>query len=179
MAEIPRDAVQVADRYFVDPRGAVWSTVGSIPKTIGYMNCNGYLYVSLRIGGRTVRKLVHRLVLEAFAGPPCDGQEARHLNGLPTDNRIENLAWGTSKENTDDIRRHGRLASGPRHGSFTHPESVRRGAMHYNAKLSEQSVALARSRRSMGDRLKDIAKDLGVSASTLSVAVSGKTWRHV
>ena len=179
MTTIPTDAVQFDDRYLVDPRGSVWSNVGAIPKEIGHMSGNGYRTVSLRIAGKTVRKLVHRLVLEAFAGPACEGQEARHLNGIPTDNRIENLAWGTSKENKDDMRRHGRIATGPRHGWSTNPERVPKGSRHYKAKLSEQDVESARFRRSLGDRLKDIAHDLGVSASTLSVAVSGKTWKHV
>ena len=36
-------------------------------------------------------KYVHRLVLLTFVGKPTEGQEARHVNGVPTDNRLENL----------------------------------------------------------------------------------------
>ena len=52
-------------------------------------------------------RLVHRLVLEAFVGPRPEGMVARHLNGDPGDNRLENLAWGTQSENNYDKVRHG------------------------------------------------------------------------
>lgn len=62
-------------------------------------------YISVQIQGT---KLVHRLVLEAFVGPCPEGMETCHRNGVKTDNRVENLYWGTSSENNDDIVRHGR-----------------------------------------------------------------------
>lgn len=37
----------------------------------------------------------------AFVGPrPAGCAGARHLNGIQTDNRLENLAWGTAAENS-------------------------------------------------------------------------------
>lgn len=51
-------------------------------------------------------KFVHTVVLEAFVGPRPEGQVCRHLNGDPLDNRLENLKWGTLRENSADIRRH-------------------------------------------------------------------------
>lgn len=51
---------------------------------------------------------VHALVLEAFVGPrPAPEMEARHLNGVPSDNRLSNLIWGTASENAFDRVRHG------------------------------------------------------------------------
>jgi hypothetical protein len=73
-------------------------------------------------------RLVHQLVLETFVGPCPENQETRHLDGIPANNRLENLCWGTSQENNGlDKRRHGTLALGERHGSHTHPEKVARG----------------------------------------------------
>lgn len=62
-----------------------------------------YLIVALYDGhgGRTER-YVHHLVLETFVGPRPDGMETRHLNGNHSDNRVENLAWGTKSENGAD-----------------------------------------------------------------------------
>lgn len=50
---------------------------------------------------------IHRVVLESFVGPRPEGQECRHLNGNPLDNRLENLCWGTRKENAHDAIKHG------------------------------------------------------------------------
>jgi hypothetical protein len=68
----------------------------------------GYLRVELRVGGRTLKRLVHVLVLSAFAGPCPPGKESRHINGARTDNRWpENLVWGLPLENAADKLAHG------------------------------------------------------------------------
>lgn len=72
-------------------------------------NSDGYLGVNLCKDGSTRRKRVHRIVLEAFVGPPEDGQECCHNNGDPADNRLENLRWGTAVENAKDKRKHGSM----------------------------------------------------------------------
>jgi hypothetical protein len=64
----------------------------------------GYSLVKLRGAGR---RLVHRLVLEAFRGPePEEGMICRHLNGIRTDNRLVNLRWGSQRENVEDAWLH-------------------------------------------------------------------------
>ena len=63
----------------------------------------GYLRVNLQ--GKT--RKVHRIVAFAFHGEPHDGQEVCHNNGMSTDNRAENLRWGTRSENTVDKVKHG------------------------------------------------------------------------
>lgn len=50
---------------------------------------------------------VHKVVLMTFVGPRPDGLIVRHLNGDPSDNRLENLAYGTYSENQLDSMRHG------------------------------------------------------------------------
>jgi hypothetical protein len=73
---------------------------------------NKTTYPSVRLSkdGRKKHLNVHRLVATAFHGPAPEGYECRHLNGDPTDNRAVNLRWGTSAENSADIRLHGRNA---------------------------------------------------------------------
>jgi hypothetical protein len=60
---------------------------------------NGYYMVDLRRGELRRNCTVHRLVLETFVGPCSEGMECRHLDGCETNNKVENLAWGTRLEN--------------------------------------------------------------------------------
>lgn len=57
--------------------------------------------------GRNNTQFVHKLVLIAFVGPAPHKNECRHLNGDPADNRLENLCWGTRRENIMDSVRQG------------------------------------------------------------------------
>ena len=69
----------------------------------------GYPSVMLYRDGRQARRTVHSLVAEAFLGPrPGEGVEVRHLNGDMTDNRLENLTYGTRSDNRNDTVVHGR-----------------------------------------------------------------------
>ena len=58
---------------------------------------------------------VARMELWAFKGlPPTPDHECRHLDGNPTNDFIDNLAWGTAQENSDDKFRHGNAIIGPK-----------------------------------------------------------------
>ena len=69
---------------------------GSMEKTASSRNeKKRFIY---RWSGKTYK--VHRLVCEAFHGPqPPDKPIVMHLDEDPTNNRPENLKWGTRKEN--------------------------------------------------------------------------------
>lgn len=62
-------------------------------------------HVNVSINGRSWD--VHQLVLRAFVRSPLSGEMCRHLNGVPHDNRLENLTWGTQGENMQDRKHHG------------------------------------------------------------------------
>lgn len=91
------------------------SASAEVPMLMNPMDFNGYKHVYLHEGhlrrwgqgGRGKKKRVHRLVLEAFIGLCPKGKECRHLDGNPSNNKLENLTWGTSKENASDQFRHG------------------------------------------------------------------------
>jgi hypothetical protein len=51
---------------------------------------------------------VHRFVARAFLGPKPLGHEVRHLNDTKTDDRVENLAYGTHTDNQRDRVANGR-----------------------------------------------------------------------
>lgn len=50
---------------------------------------------------------VHQLVLKAFVGPRPEGKWGLHKDGNPANNCVDNLYWGTPKENAQDAIRHG------------------------------------------------------------------------
>jgi hypothetical protein len=67
----------------------------------------GHQSVSLSRDGKVKQLLVHRLVKETFTGPCPPGQEVRHLDGNPRNNRLDNLVYGTPSENIFDSVGHG------------------------------------------------------------------------
>ena len=167
---------------------------------------HGYCCVTLL--GRP-RYQVHRLVLAAFVGPCPVGYQCAHLNNVRDDNRVENLAWVTPKENISHKWLHGtmpagdkswsrlhpeRLARGDRNGARLHPESRPRGAGHWShlhpewqprgvghgmAKLTEADIVAIRAARAAGEICRTIAERHGVSKSTIHLIDKGKIWTHV
>jgi hypothetical protein len=130
-----------------------------------YTNVAGYHVVNLKRpdGKRTVER-VHRLVLETFVGPAPTGFDCRHLNGVPDDNRLENLQWGSRKENVQDMLAHG---------------TAQVGSECSWAVLTEARVVEIRRLRKAGLSWKALSLHFGLSQSTVRGAVNSKSWKHV
>jgi hypothetical protein len=106
---------------------------------------------------------VHRLVLEAFIGPCPKGMECRHIDGKPTNNRLENLAWGTRKENIQDKLLH-----------KTQP----RGENTCNAVLTEFQVLELR-KQAITQSNRSLARKYNLTSGVVTSAIKGKTWAHL
>jgi hypothetical protein len=158
--------------YRVGSDGSVWSCKitgahgreGEWFVLATYVDRDGYSCARLSAGRRMRFFHVHSLVLLAFVGPCPDGMEARHLNGTPDDNRLENLCWGTPSENAADKLRHGTATIGSRNP---------------RAKLTEEVVLEIRRRLGLGEKQEVIAHEYGVRQTTVSDIKLRKKWKHL
>jgi len=83
--------------YEVSNFGRVRNRYGKILN--GSINKHGYHTVVLYKNKNQRRVMVHRLVAEAFLGKREVGKEINHINGIKTDNRVENIEWCTKSQN--------------------------------------------------------------------------------
>lgn len=156
-------AIEDYPGYEVSNRGNVRRTNGK-PVT-AHPFAGGYLRVWLKNEKGLKNRTIHALVLKAFVGPRPPGYQTRHLNNIRTDNRVENLAWGTATDNYRDRELNGTDQRGDRHGS---------------RKLDSNKVLIARflysqkTQRSWGADL--LAKEWGVDRSTINRVARGKGW---
>ena len=124
----------------------------------------GYLAVSLSRGSDRKKLRVHRLVLTAFVGPPAEGEEGCHRDNDPSNNRLENLRWGTSKSNHADKLAIGTTARGEKCGA---------------SKLKVTQVAEIKRQIAEGIPLKDIARSFSISQPNVTAIKQNRTWRHI
>ena len=163
--------------YFVTTDGKVFSEAMQYRqkekklRRLSLWKCAGYWAVHLTKDGIQLKRLVHRLVLETFVGQSPDGYQCRHLNGDRSDNRLENLRWGTRSENQMDRLLHGTSNNGERHpnNKLTSEQvlEIRRLAASNNKKTRQID---------RGGDYKNIAAKFNVSPSTVGSIVSRKTW---
>lgn len=60
---------------------------------------DGYLEIALYKNGKSKYYRIHRLVAIAFISNNENKKEVNHINGIKSDNRVDNLEWCTSSEN--------------------------------------------------------------------------------
>lgn len=107
-------------------------------------------------------RAAHAMLRVADGPPPTPDHECAHScgNGHLGCVNPSHLRWATSKENTDDQRKHGTLVRGSRHGM---------------AKLAASDV---RKIRGLAGKVQhaELGEMFGVSASHISGVISGKEW---
>jgi hypothetical protein len=161
-----RDVVGYEGWYQVSDDGRVYSLrSGQGPRAKprqlkSRADSHGYQSVELSLNKDVRRMRVHRLVLTAFRGPRPDGMCARHLDDNQANNHIDNLVWGTHGENVADAIKHRRYSYGVR---------------QWAAKLTTDEVAQIIAFRGVLSQ-SHMARNFGVSRTTISNVLSGKSW---
>jgi hypothetical protein len=144
-------------------RRAVPDSCGREPRILAQaIGSAGRAQVSICADRKPASKSVHRLVAEAFHGSPPEGRPmVCHKDGNPLNNRPDNLYYGTARTNGNDASRHGSIARGHRNG---------------NSRLTTRQA-----KRIIADRRSStlVAKEIGVSVSTVCRIRRGQSWKHL
>lgn len=106
---------------------------------------------------------VHRLVAEAFVPNLENKSDVNHINGIKTDNRVENLEWMSRYDNLHHAFLNGLKAVGERVGS---------------SKLTQIEVDEIREKHATGNyTYKKLGKEYGISAHQISIVVRRINWK--
>lgn len=130
----------------------------------------GYIEIKTATGWR----FEHVVVMENCIGRAVGRDEVvHHINGIKTDNRIDNLQIMKSSEHT---KHHhiGRKRVGAALQNIRSSLLARR-----SNKLTAESVAQAKHEYVNGKTQGEIAKKLGVARVTVHRAIHGKSWRYI
>ena len=127
------------------------------------LNKKGYPEVRLRKQGCHVR-LVHKLVASAFLTKPESCTQINHINGVKTDNRVENLEWVTQSENQLHAYKLGLQPS-------------RSGERNGRAILTDEKVTFLKELYNSGKSAKEVAETMSINLYTVRQIISGRIWK--
>ncbi len=148
--------------YFTTTKGRVFKEVK------GHINSEGYRQFRLAdnnvIDIKDIYTTEHKIVLTTFVGPRLKGMGCRHLNGNKLDNKLENLCWGTAKENAADQEKHGTRIMGEKHPA---------------AKLNDDKIRQIHILLTQDHSLRSLANKFNVSRKTIARVRDRKLWKHI
>ena len=125
----------------------------------------GHFYLALCGPDKKRHKVwVQRIILATFCRHPRGREVARHLDGNPANNKISNLAWGSTKKNMKDKQDHGRAIG---------------SKLRLSAMLTPEGLASAKDRLNNGLDPQLFASCLGVSLKSVYNLKNGRTYEGI
>jgi len=113
------------------------------------------------------------LLLDTFIAPRPLNAVCRHLNGDSLNDNLENLCWGSQKENIKDALKHGTA-------HCLQVGWVRKGKNNGRSKMTDSKVKVMRYLRYVAKfSIKDLMWQFDLGKTTVKDICSGKTWSHV
>lgn len=151
--------------YQVSSEGQIKLKDGSIAR--GKPSKLGYVSVNLRKDGRNKVFMVHRLVASNFLTNPDTKPLVNHINGVKHDNRLVNLEWVTTSENT-------------KHAVVTGLRKTAKGPDNSLAKWTRSEVLLMRFLHMQGLSNAEIARRFNCPRVTsIQRIIAGKRYTNV
>ena len=149
--------------YLIDTEGNIYHAV-TMKKRVLKLTPNGYLEIGLKTANKSKWYRVHRLVAQHYIPNPENKPFVNHINGIKTDNRVENLEWVTHTENMKHASETGLCPKGEMAPVSLYTDDQ----IRWVCKLMED-----------GYRNIDIEPITGVNQFTVSLIRGGTCWVHI
>ncbi len=122
----------------------------------GGLSSTGYIYFTFTKDGKKKHVFLHRLIADTFIPNHENKLEVNHINGIKTDNRIENLEWVTRSEN------------------IKHAYKIGLNKRILDDNKVKEIISLLPTQKN-----KQISAQYGVSDMSIKLIRRGVTWKHI
>lgn len=154
---------------YINGRLHRWLKLTSRYKGLGRKNTGGYMQLTRKINGKDITALEHRIVY-CYFNDLLDMPEnlyINHLNGIKTDNRIENLELVSHSDNL-------------KHAYRMKLRKSKRGEENPSSKLTEEEVIRIRRKLERNEKtVKEVSEKYKVSTTVIYKIRSGESWKHL
>ena len=159
----------IGDGYYVSTCGRVWSSKTKKFMKAKRLDNHGHVGIAMHNPGeKPMYKYLHRLVADAFLDNSNSYPIVRHMNDDPEDNDIDNLAWGTQKDNMRDCIENGR---------FYYPTAEDRDKGNEKRKVRVVAIHEATGERLHFDSINEASRSLGLQQANVCKVLNGER-RH-
>ena len=167
-------------KYAISNMGRMGSYVNNVLKDgilLKGSEIEGYKVLRLRVNGKYVAFLFHRLAAEYFLKKKSpDLVLVIHLNYNKQDNRINNLRWATKQEVADHSKQSPAVKAYRKKVSENIPQ-IRRGLKLSVAQVRQIKKLLQNPKRRL--TYKQIATRFNISEMAITRINRGENWGHV
>lgn len=128
------------------------------------INHKGYLEVRLTKNSKSIYKIVHRLVALNFIHNPLNLPQVNHIDGIKTNNFVNNLEWVNNSQNQ-------------LHAYKTGLQPSRKGENNNNASISNEEVTNIKELYNSGQSIRDISINIDIPLGKIRSIIYKRSWK--